>query len=153
MPNSSDFNRAHGFVAALNDGTLGLLAAAILLVSAVVWSAHGPNVEKTDFSLTYVGAKLVHEGFGHQLYDIGLQKEARDSLFRHPSPLFFEHPPFEAVLLAPLAHYPFRRVYLLWALFNVAVCLLLMIILRSYLPWPREDPGYIAFWLLFAPVG
>ena len=153
MPSNIGRKSAQGFVPDLNDGTLGLLAVAILLVSAVVWSADGPNVEKTDFSLTYVGAKLVHDGFGHKLYDITLQKKTRDSLFQHPSPLFFEHPPFEAVLLSPLADHPFRTAYMIWGLVNAAICVWLMIILRSYLPWPREDLGYLALWLLFAPLG
>jgi hypothetical protein len=143
---------AQGFVPGLNDGTLGLLAAAILLVSAVVWSAHGPNVERTDFALTYVGAKLVHEGFGPKLYDIALQKKARDSLFKRPSPLFFEHPPFEALLLSPLAGHPFRIAYMIWGFANAAIGLVLMIVLRSLLRWPREDLGYIGLWLLFAPL-
>ncbi len=48
-----------GFRLGLNDGALGLLATAILLFAAVFWSAYGLNTEKTDFSLTYVGARLV----------------------------------------------------------------------------------------------
>src|SRR5438034_6039504 len=141
------------FVAGLNDGTLGLAMAAILLATAVIWAAHGPNVEKTDFSLTYVGAKLVHTGFGGRLYDIALQKQTRDTLFQHPSPLFFEHPPFEALLLSPLAALPFRTAYLIWGLFNVAVWVLLIFFLRTHLPWPREELGYLSLWLLFAPLG
>src|SRR4051812_35237448 len=104
-----------------NDTTLAFVGAAILVFSAVLWTAHGPNVEKTDFSLTYVGAKLIHDGSGRDLYDIALQKRLRDSLFQHPVPLFFEHPPFEALLLSPLAGNPFRGVYLVWGLTNAAV--------------------------------
>src|SRR6266705_386881 len=73
----------------LNDSTFGLLGVAILLFGAVLWSARGPNVEKTDFSLTYVGARIVHQGLGTRLYDLDLQKQVRDSLFQHPNPLFF----------------------------------------------------------------
>src|SRR5262249_51459922 len=95
----------------LNEWTLGLFGAAVLLFGAVVWSANGPHVEKTDFSLTYVGAKIVRDGMGSQLYDIDLQKQVRDATFRHPNPLLFEHPPFEAALLSPLAMLPFRTAY------------------------------------------
>jgi len=137
----------------LNDGTLGLFAAAILLVGSVFWSANGPNVEKTDFSLTYVGARIVHQGIGARLYDITLQKQIRDSLFAHPNPLLFEHPPFEALLLSPLAALPFRTAYLIWGLFNAAVWLTLIWFLRLYLPTPHEDLGYLSLWLLFAPLG
>lgn len=136
----------------LNDGTLGLMGLTILLVAAVVWSANSVNAERTDFALSYVGAHLVHAGLGTRLYDIGLQVQLRDSMFRHASPIYFEHPPFEALLLAPLASLPFRIAYLIWGMFNVAVVLAVMVWLRRYLPWPTEDLGYLALWLLFAPI-
>ena len=142
-----------GFVLGPNEATMGLLAAAILLVGAVLWCSHGPNVEKTDFSLTYVGARIVHQGLGSKLYDINFQKQVRDSLFQHPNPLFFEHPPFEALLFSPLARLPFRTAYMIWGSVNAAVWLALMFLLRSHLPWPREDLAYICLWFLFAPVG
>ena len=138
---------------AFNDGTLGLIALAILLASAVVWSSHGVNVEKTDFALTYVGAHIVHTGMGRSLYDTRLQVRLRDSMFQHPSPLFFEHPPFEALALSPLAGLSFRTAYMVWGLINVAVLLGLIVWLRPYFKWPREDLGYLFLWLLFAPVG
>lgn len=136
----------------LNDGTLGLAGFAILLVTAVVWSANSVNVEKTDFALSYVGAHMVHAGMGRHLYDLGEQVELRDSMFRHASPIYFEHPPFEALLLAPLASIPFRTAYLIWGLFNVAAVLAVMVWIRRYLPWPAEDLGYVSLWLLFAPI-
>jgi glycosyl transferase family 87 len=137
----------------LNDLTIGVFGAAVLLFGAVLWSANGPHVEKTDFSLTYVGAKIVHNGMGSRLYDIGLQKQVRDATFLHPSPLLFEHPPFEAVLLSPLAALPFRTAYLIWGLLNGSIWLAFMFVLRPYLPSPREDLGYVILWLLFAPLG
>src|SRR5215469_8672949 len=91
------------FVLGLNDTTFAFLGVAVLLFSAVFWTTGGPNVEKTDFSLTYVGAKIVHDGRGRELYDLNLQKQIRNSLYQHPVPLLFEHPPFEALLLSPLA--------------------------------------------------
>jgi hypothetical protein len=136
-----------------NDSTLGLLGSTILLIGAVLWCARGPGVEKTDFSLTYVGAQIVHQGLGSRLYDLDLQKQVRDSLFQHPNPLFFEHPPFEALLFSPLAALPFRTVYMLWGLLNATIWLLLIFFMRSYFPAPREDLGYITLWLLFAPLG
>ena len=137
---------------ALNDGTMALLAVAILLVGFALWAARGPNAEKTDFALTYVGARIVHQGDGQQLYDTGLQTRLRDSMFRNPSPLYFEHPPFEALALTPLASLPFRTAYLVWSLVNVAVLLGVIVWLRSYLHWPSEDIGYLFLWVIFAPV-
>jgi alpha-1,2-mannosyltransferase len=136
----------------LNEALFGLVALAVVLVAAVLWSANSSNVERTDFALTYVGAHIVHTGMGMRLYDIGLQVQLRDSMFRNASPIYFEHPPFEAIALAPLAAIPFRTAYLIWGVFNVAVVLALIVWLRRYLPWPCEDIGYLCLWLLFAPI-
>jgi hypothetical protein len=129
-----------------------MAGAAILLFAAVFWTTRGPNVEKTDFSLTYVGAKLVHDGMGHKVYDLDIQKHVRDSLFKHPVPVLFEHPPFEAFILAPLAHHSFRAAYLIWGCINASVWLALIVMLRGFLPWPRENLAYVCMWLLFAPL-
>jgi hypothetical protein len=152
MPNSGAPDASSRFRPGFNDGALGLLAAAILLVGAVVWSGQTPRAEKTDFALTYMGAVLVHEGLGARLYDIELQKETLHRLFQHPNPLFFEHPPFEALLFSPLAAFSFRTAYLIWGLLNAVVWLLLIYFLRPYLPWPGEVLGYVCLWLLFAPL-
>jgi hypothetical protein len=150
---SSNEPKGQGFRTGLNEGTLGLTMAAILLFTAVIWAAHSPNVEKADFSLTYVGAMLVHSDLGSRLYDIELQKQTRDTLFQHPSPLLFEHPPFEALIFAPLAHFSYRTAYMIWGLANATIWFVLMIVMRSHLHWPREDLGYIVLWFLFAPIG
>lgn len=140
------------FQIGLNDETLALLGCAVVLFGAVLWTANAPNAEKTDFSLTYVGAKIVHDGLGRKLYDMSLQKQLRDSIYQHPVPLFFEHPPFEALLLSPLAAVPFRTAYLIWGLVNATVLLALILLLRSYLSWPTEGIAYVFMWLLFAPL-
>ena len=151
---SSDANKQHktGMQLGLNDSTLALAGVAVLLVAIVFWGAGGPNIERTDFAMTYVGAKIVHDGLGPRLYDIGLQVKLRDSLFQHASPLYFEHPPFEALLLSPLANLNFRTAYLIWGLINVSILLCLVVWLRGLLPWPREHVAYFALWLVFAPL-
>jgi Glycosyltransferase family 87 len=149
--NNSD-TTAPRFVLGINEGMLGLFGIAILLVAAVVWSARGPNVEKTDFVLTYVGAQIIHNGSGARLYDIKFQKQVRDSLFQHPNPLLYEHPPFEAFLLSPLAALHFRMAYMLWGISNVVVWLTLIFFMRTYFPRPKEDLGYLFLWVLFAPI-
>ena len=140
------------FDLSFNEGTFAVCGAAILLFAAIVWTSRSPNVERTDFSLTYVGATIVHHGMGHDLYAPALQKQVRDSLFQHPAPLFFEHPPFEPLLLSPLASYSFRTAYLIWGLINAAIWLGSILALRQYLHWPWEALGYVMLWLVFAPL-
>lgn len=152
MPNDQNVAGPVQFHSGLNDGVLALLGTAILLSSAVFWSVHLSGAEKTDFSMTYVAARLIHQGDGARLYDTVVQQRLRDSIFAHPGPLLFEHPPLEAFLLSPMAALPFRSVYKVWGLFNASLWLLCIIFLRPYLPWPRDLLGYIFLWLFSAPM-
>jgi hypothetical protein len=137
----------------LNENGVAFVAAVVLLLGAVFWSGLGPQAEQTDFSMTYVGARIVHIGQSARLYDMKEQVALRESTFGHPSPLLFEHSPFEALIFAPLAALPYRTAYLVWALINAAIWLSLPFLLRPYAPVPRETLGYLALWLLFAPLG
>jgi hypothetical protein len=135
------------------EGIAVFFGAAVIVLAAVLWSARGPSTEKTDFSVTYVGAWMVHNGQGSMVYDLGEQHRVRDSLFAHPNPLIYEHPPFEALLLSPLAALPYRTAYLIWGLVNALVWLVLPYFVRPYAPVPRDALGYFALWFLFAPLG
>ena len=118
------------------DGMLAMIGATILLVSLVVFTAQGTTVEKTDFTVTYVGAWMIHQGQGASLYDLAEQAKVKKILFTKAEPLIFEHPPFEAWLLSPLAVLPYRTAYLVWGLFNVVVWLTIPQLLR---PWVRNQ--------------
>ncbi len=136
-----------------NENGAIFLGIAVLLLGAVLWAATGPLTEKTDFVLTYFGAYMVHQGEGAKLYDVREQVKVRNSLFKHPNPLVYEHPPFEALVFAPLAGLPFHRAYLIWGIVNALIWLILPYVLRPYAPVPKDLLGYIALWLLFAPLG
>ena len=128
-------------------------AAAVLLVGAVLWVDRSPSIEMTDFSVTYIGARMVHEGRGSRLYDLAEQQKTKASLFTNAQPLIFEHPPFEALLLSPLGGLSYRTAYLIWGLVNAAVWLYLPYLLRAYTPSPQNGLAYLALWILFPPLG
>jgi glycosyl transferase family 87 len=128
-------------------------AAASVLFGAVLWADHSPSIEMTDFSVTYIGARIVHEGRGAKLYDLAEQKQTKASLLTHAQPLIFEHPPFEALLLAPLGGLQYKTAYLIWGLLNAIVWLYLPYLLRPYAPSPHNEIAYLALWLLFPPLG
>jgi hypothetical protein len=136
-----------------NEGTLALVGAAVLLIGAVFWADRGALTEKTDFSVTYLGARMIHDGQGAKLYDLVEQERMRTSLFEHPNPLIYEHPPFEAFLFAPLSSLPYRTAYLIWGLGNALIWLVLPYLVRPYAPVPKDALGYLALWFLFAPLG
>jgi hypothetical protein len=129
------------------------LAAVVLLLGALLWSDKEPQVQKTDFSVTYIGSRMVYLGLGPKLYDLAEQKKLKDSLLKNSDPLIFEHPPFEALLLSPLGALPYQTAYFIWGLINIAIWITLPWLLRPYAPVPKEPLAYFALWILFAPLG
>ncbi len=132
---------------------LAAFAGAVLLVGALLWAAGEPGVEKTDFSVTYIGSRMVHDGAGARLYDLEAQRHLKNVLLKNSEPLIFEHPPFEAVLLSPLGALPYQTAYFVWGLLNIAIWLMIPFLMRPYLPTPKETLGYWFLWLIFAPLG
>jgi hypothetical protein len=138
---------------AFRESIVALLGFAVLLVAVVFLADRPPINERTDFSVTYIGSRMVHLGLGPKLYDLAEQQKLKSALLPDAEPLIYEHPPFEALLLAPLGALPYKTAYLIWGLINVAIWLMLTYLLRPYAPAPRDDLGYLAVWLLFAPLG
>ncbi len=136
-----------------NENIVAMLAFAVLLVAVVFLADRPPINERTDFSVTYIGSRMVYLGLGSKLYDLAEQQKLKRLLLPDAEPLIYEHPPFEALLLAPLGSLPYKTAYLIWGLINVAIWLMLTYLLRPYTPAPRDDLAYLALWLLFAPLG
>lgn len=135
-----------------SEAVVALVAAAVMLFGAVLWADRTPGITQADFSVTYVGARMVHLGLGSRLYDLSAQKEIKDSLQIGGKTLIYEHPPFEAFLLSPLGALPYKTAYLLWGLLSALVWLLIPFFLRPYLPTPADNLSYSLLWLLFAPL-
>lgn len=135
------------------ESALALCGSAMLLLTVVVLIDQPPINERTDFSVTYVGSRIVHLGLGSKLYDLSEQQKIKKSLLPDAEPLIFEHPPFEALLLAPLGALSYKTAYLIWGVFNIAIWLSLPYLMRGYFPAPRDNLGYLFLWLLFLPLG
>lgn len=152
MVGNSDISIPRGRPA-FQESAIALFAAAVLLVAAVIWADKPPIMEKTDFSVTYIGSRMVYLGMGAKLYDLGEQQKLKSELLKDAGPLVFEHPPFEALILAPLGALPYKTAYLIWGLMNVAIWLVLPYLLRPYATCPKDDLAYLVLWFLFAPLG
>ncbi|MGH9549502.1 MAG: glycosyltransferase family 87 protein, partial [Terriglobales bacterium] len=91
-----------------------------------------------DFTIFYTAGKCILRGEGRQLYDLetqfAIQREFASEVKHRENPLPYNHPPFEALLFAPLARLPFVAAYLVWAVFNLALILGFWILLRPRLP-------------------
>ncbi len=91
-----------------------------------------------DFTIFYTAGKCILRGDGRQLYNLGtqfaIQREVASAVKQRENALPYNHPPFEALLFAPLARLPYVVAYLVWAVFNLALILGLWILLRPRLP-------------------
>lgn len=134
------------------ENVLAFLGCAISLISLLVLIDRPPINERTDFSVSYIGSRMIFLGLGPKLYDLGEQQKLKKQLLPNAEPLIYEHPPFEAFLMSPLGALSYKTAYLVWGFINVVMWLALLYVLRPYAPVPRDDLGYLMLWLLFAPL-
>jgi hypothetical protein len=101
-----------------------LLAAFQLLMWYVpVQGRGGPDIyaRGIDFAATLTGANIVRDGDGKNLYDLAEQRRAQAAVLgdhitlQDGSVLPYLHPPFEALLVAPLLMLSYGTLYLLWS--------------------------------------
>jgi hypothetical protein len=125
----------------------------LLLHAIAFWSARGLIRQGyPDFTSFYAAGKIVHDGQGIELYDPAAQWRAQQQfaaevgIRRGPLPYF--HPPFEALLFAPLSHHRYLTAYLIWDALNVLVVLFVVWLLRSNLPALKRLP---VWWLTLLP--
>jgi Glycosyltransferase family 87 len=91
-----------------------------------------------DFTIFYTAGKSILQDHGRQLYDLenqfAIQRQFASEVKHRENALPFNHPPFEALLFAPLARLPYVAAYLVWAVFNIALILGFWNLLRPRLP-------------------
>jgi len=127
------------------------LAAAFLSSLFLLTAALGA-VGRTDLAVQYTGGWIVGHGDASRLYDLREQEIIERQLFRREHLLPYVHPPFQALLLAPLARLSPVKMYVLLGLINVLLWLLFQHLLRPYTPVPRNPYRYILLCSLFPPL-
>jgi hypothetical protein len=110
---------------------LPLCHASLLALTLWFWSALLLSqtsllgyVYSRDFSSVYVGAQIVAEGRGAQLYNLEVQRSRMDAdllPYRRYNLLPYVYPAYVAVLLSPLAHLSLSKAFLFWAFLNFAI--------------------------------
>jgi hypothetical protein len=128
------------------------LSAMLLLNCSLLWLTRQSITQGLpDFTIFYTAAKILQQGDGSRLYDDDLQKNVQTAfsargLELRGSVLPYNHPPFEALLFLPLAHFSYLTAYLLWLGINLALLATLPLILRPHLPGLRDLPIFL--WML-----
>ncbi len=108
-----------------------------------------------DFNAVYAAGQIVREGRGARLYDLAEQMRAEGAIIGqsgmsdmvHP----ITHPPFEALLLAPLASMSYARAYLAWGVINILAWTLFAYLVRPFAPVPHQTFQYLLLCFAFLP--
>jgi hypothetical protein len=89
---------------------LGLVQNLLLLLTAAVivyYFAHGfeEREKGTDFPDFYAAARMVREGYGHQLYDFQAQEKFQIRYAGRTGD-YYIHPPSETLVFLPICLWP-----------------------------------------------
>ena len=135
------------------------IAGVLVIQLLVVWNARQLILKGyPDFTIYYTAGTMVRQGNGHQLYDdraqFEVQKLFAPQVATRLGALPFNHPPFEALLFAPITRLPYHSAYLLWMLANLGMLVALPFVLRPYVPvmaaWSNSTWTVVSF--AFLPI-
>ena len=119
---------------------LAAAGAALLLTYVLLWlGVSRLDVGRSDFTSTYVGATLLREGHGPQLYDESLQTPLHASLLApgdHEGNLPYVNPPAAALLALPTTAFDLPTAYRVWSLVQLALVATGVAAAVRAAPWP-----------------
>src|ERR1700739_853158 len=108
--------------------SLAVLIVLTLLVAFVILS-FPQRINDLDFSEYYAAGQIIRQGLGRHLYDLKVQL---DFQLRIAQPhVFFNHPPFEALLFVPFILLGYRAAYTVWVLLSVGLLIFAAVIVES----------------------
>jgi hypothetical protein len=119
------------------------IAAALLLAYVLIWARlPGSDVDRSDFTSSYVAGLLLRHPGGAAVYDVATQTALRDHLIapvRNGAVPFVDAPP-AAVLVAPVTLLSLDAAYRLWTLLSLAILVLAVVVAVRSAPWPATTP-------------
>jgi hypothetical protein len=126
----------------------------------VFWrSVNGIAIGLSDFASFYTAAEILHDGRGHQLYDLNLQEKVQRSVMPEAVKarggiLPFNHPAFEAILFLPLTVFSLQTAFWIWFSINIGFLFAVIWVLRKYLPLLGQAPFclWVAACFSFPPI-
>jgi hypothetical protein len=130
-----------------------LVASGLLLNGFVAWKDSDLILKGyPDFTGLYAAGQIVRSGEGSQLYDLDLEYQlqlefASNVSIRHGA-LPYIHPPFEALLFAPVSLLPYAAAYLVWNGVSLAFLAWAVVMLRPHLPLLQSR--HLGLWVLIS---
>jgi Glycosyltransferase family 87 len=128
------------------------LALFAMAVVVIYFAGIFPRMQKgLDFADFYIGARIVHDGRGHELYDLPVQKQYL-ARYSGREGIYFNHPPFEAWIYLPFAMLPLAWAYTLWCVFQAILLIVLARLLERRVLRRWSWRVLVPIFLLFVPV-
>lgn len=122
---------------------------ALLLITLLFWgvnlrreSSVASHAYSRDFLGVYVGARIVADGHGSQIYDFEVQHQVMDAAtapYGRSSLMPFVYPAYVAMLLSPLGKLSLSTALLVWTSVNLAAAFWTAKLLIEYLPDPTFE--------------
>jgi Glycosyltransferase family 87 len=113
-----------------------------------------------DFVEFYSAAQIVREGLGRDLYNLRMQVEFQSKIAAVH--VFYNHPPFEALIFVPLTFFNYNFAYTCWILVGTLLLILAALMLEArnqvtlalsqYARIPADFGLLLILFLSFAPV-
>lgn len=125
----------------------------LTLTGIVYYFAHdiAQREKGTDFPDFYAAARMVREGYGHQLYDFQTQQQFQ-SRYAGRTGDYYLHPPFETLLFLPICLWSLPTAYLLWCLLNTVVLACTARVFQQHVFKRWDWRVFLPLFFLFPPV-
>jgi alpha-1,2-mannosyltransferase len=119
------------------------IAAALLLAYVLIWARlPTADIDRSDFTSSYVAGLLLRHPGGAAVYDAATQSAVRDRLIapvRNGTVPFVDAPP-AAVLVAPVTWLDLVPAYRLWTALSLILLVLAVVVAVRSAPWPETTP-------------
>jgi Glycosyltransferase family 87 len=105
----------------------------------------------TDFTDRYAAARMVYEGYGHQLYDFHAQERFQ---IRYAGRIgeYYIHPPFETLLFLPICLWSSQTGYLIWCILNLGVLAYTAVVFQRHIFKCFDWRVLLPLFFLYPPV-
>ena len=125
----------------------------LTIAGIAYYFAHGFEERErgTDFPDFYAAARMVREGYGHQLYNFQAQEEFQIRYAGRTGD-YYIHPPFETLVFLPICLWSLPTAYLLWCLLNFMVLAYTAIVFQRHVFKRLEWRVLLPVFFLFPPV-
>jgi hypothetical protein len=130
----------------------GVIVIEAAMAIVLVPSTDHARIETTDFLNFYVGATIVRDGHGRDLYRAETQQLVLQSILGYRAAEYYLHPPFEAAALVPLSFLRIERAFVIWTLMNAALLGLLPLFFGGCISFVDRRPYLGLLGFAFPPV-